>query len=819
MSSYNEEREEYVMDAGEYVIRVGNSSKNTDEVKVITLDNEVVTEKAENQLGLTKAEMTDGTYDTKHITTTKAKKLDMLYAPEEEAAASDADVIELNADDFAAPVSHTYGNETTVTYVSEDETTDSAVYGKKRAATGETYQKVAAKEDATLIDVVNGKVTPEELVADMSSVELADLVEGGTYGGLEAGSSDSAVIGSQAESVFGAAGETTSNLYNSRNIPNIVMSDGPAGIRISISFIKYDLVGADAAFDADQTYYTAAYSWSGAKYTPIDLADEAAYLAEIAKGTKLYTTTGDTYYQYCTAFPIGTLLAQAWDDDVVEEVGRAIGVEMLEYGVTSFLAPGMNIHRNPLCGRNFEYYSEDPLVAGKTAAAETRGVEYNEDGTDTGVGVTLKHFAFNNQEASRMGSNSVVSERAAREIYLRGFEIGVKEAQPDYIMSSYNAVNGLATFENYGLLTELLRNEWGFEGFVMTDWYSISGVKDGLQFKGDNVQMHLMRAGNDCEMPGGNVDNIIAALNDTSAKRLRLGDLQRSAINMINVIKRSAVFDKLKKTLEDANVELRADGAIAAATEAKKAAAEAQKKAEEAQKRAEEAQAKAEAAIQKANTESAAAQEEAAKAVAEAAKAAADAATAQKAADAATAKAEAAQKKAEEESAAAQKKAEEVVAAAEEAQKKAEEAIAQAGANSEAAKAAKAEAEAAKAAAEAAQKEAAAAKAEIEKLMASINTAKPSVTVDAVSIKKATSPKKGKVKVTWKKVEGADGYEVQIAKKASFKGAKNVTTSAAAKTVKSKSKKACYVRVRAFKNVDGAKTFGEYSAAKKVKVK
>ena len=391
----------------------------------------------------------------------------------------------------------------------------------------------------------------EQLVADMSNVELADLVEGGTYDGLSSGNDvEVAVIGSQADSVYGAAGETTSNLYNSRYIPNIVMSDGPAGIRITNSYIKYDMVGADAAYDPEQTYYTYEYSWSGAIYNEIELADEAAYKAELEKGTNLYVTDGTEYYQYCTAMPIGTLLAQTWDPALVEKVGRAVAVEMKEYGVTSWLAPGMNIHRNPLCGRNFEYYSEDPLVSGLTAAAETKGVETNEDGSESGVGVTLKHFAFNSQENTRMGSNSVLSERAAREIYLKGFEIAVEEAQPDYVMSSYNMVNGYSTFEHYGLLTEILRNEWAFEGFVMTDWYSVGTVYG--KNAGQNVQAWLNYAGNDCEMPGNNVEKVLEALEDGSV--MRLGDLQRSAMAMLNVIKDSEVFEvTLDKIIENSD--------------------------------------------------------------------------------------------------------------------------------------------------------------------------------------------------------------------------------------------------------------------------
>ena len=574
MSSYNEATDEYVMESGDYVIRVGNSSRNTVEAATISLDENVVTEKCENQLGLTKDALQTGEYDaeagyvqsnteikeetSENGRTTKTPvpsyeptAYEMMdenttgygtgITPSAEGLTATASALTLAAADFPEAETHEYQNGTITTYVSSDETKDSAKYAAgKTASDTENLENVEAADGATLIDVVNGKVTMEQLVADMSNVELADLVEGGTYDGLSSGNAvEVAVIGSQADSVYGAAGETTSNLYNSRYIPNIVMSDGPAGIRITNSYIKYDLVGSDAAYDPEQTYYTYQYSWSGAIYNEIELADEAAYKAEIEKGTNLYVTDGTTYYQYCTAMPIGTLLAQTWDPAVVEKVGRAVAVEMKEYGVTSWLAPGMNIHRNPLCGRNFEYYSEDPLVSGLTAAAETKGVETNEDGSVSGVGVTLKHFAFNQQENTRMGSNSVVSERAAREIYLKGFEIAVEDAQPDYVMSSYNMVNGYPTFEHYGLLTEILRNEWAFDGFVMTDWYSVGTVYG--KNAGQNVQAWLNYAGNDCEMPGNNVEKVLEGLE--AGDVMRLGDLQRSAMAMLNVIKDSEVFE------------------------------------------------------------------------------------------------------------------------------------------------------------------------------------------------------------------------------------------------------------------------------------
>ncbi len=308
----------------------------------------------------------------------------------------------------------------------------------------------------------------DEVIKAMTLEEKASMLVGGGNDGF-AGSG--AMMGAQKKMVAGAAGITIA--IPRLGIPSTVLPDGPAGVHI------------DATRDG----------------------------------------TSQTFY--ATGFPIGTALACTWNTDLVRTVGRSIGNEVLEYGCDVILGPGMNLHRNPLCGRNFEYYSEDPLVTGKIGAAMVQGIQ------SQGVGTSPKHFAVNSQESNRTRVDERLSQRALRELYLKGFEIMIKESQPWTIMASYNKINGTLAQQNHDLLTTILRDEWGFKGMVMTDWIGKRNTTE---------QVH---AGNDLMMPGypSQAQEIIQSVKEG---KLDIKDVDTSVKRILEMVVKSPHFKEYK---------------------------------------------------------------------------------------------------------------------------------------------------------------------------------------------------------------------------------------------------------------------------------
>ncbi len=436
IASYREADGCYVLEPGEYLLRLGNSSRNTFVVGVVELEREIIVSRHD------------------HICPVQAP-LEELHAPARCAEA--------------------------------------VVPGLPRVRIGsDAIETVTCSYDTPVI-AEDPRV--RKFMDSLTLSEMVDIVVGiGMFGG---------------ETRFnlpGSVGNTTSKFWD-RGLANVALCDGPAGLRIQ----KRSGVNAKG------------------KVKPIDMAMSIfdAFPAFVKKLMMADPEKDKVLYQYTTAFPVAAALAQSWNEELLYRVGTAVYREMKEYGCTYWLAPAINIHRNPLCGRNFEYFSEDPRLTGVLAAAMIRGVQQEE-----GFYVTVKHYACNNQEDNRNFVSSNLSERTLREIYLRGFEITVREGGAKGIMTSYNRINGVYAPNSHDLCTKVLRNEWGFDGVVMTDWFSTN--------KGQGNNALAMAAGNDLIMPGGGSFKK-EILSGVKSGLISQEDVRRCCANVVKSIMDSAI--------------------------------------------------------------------------------------------------------------------------------------------------------------------------------------------------------------------------------------------------------------------------------------
>ena len=434
LASYREADASYVLEAGDYILRVGNSSRNTSDAAVLEVAEEVVISRHE------------------HICPIR-EPLEELKSSHYDFAAADVLRIPVNTSDV-----------------------QTKVY---------TYENPEVCSDVRVQNFLN----------TLSVEDMTEIVVGsGMFGGKHR------------FELPGSVGNTTSKFWD-KGLANVTLCDGPAGLRIQ----KRSTVsknGSVKAVDAALSIFDA-------------FPD---FVKKIMNGDP---TKEPVIYQYTTAFPVSHALAQTWNAALMYEVGDAIHKEMKEYGCTYWLAPAVNIHRNPLCGRNFEYYSEDPFLTGAMASAITRGIQQEE-----GYYVTVKHFACNNQEDNRNAVSSNLTERTLREIYLRAFEMCVRDGGAKGIMTSYNKINGVYAPNCYDICTKALRNEWGFEGVVMTDWFSTN--------KGQADNALAMKAGNDLIMPGTGAckKEILKGLKNNVITQK---DLRRCCANVIRSIYNSAI--------------------------------------------------------------------------------------------------------------------------------------------------------------------------------------------------------------------------------------------------------------------------------------
>ena len=413
LASFSEAESAYILSKGYYIVRVGNSSDNTENAAAIRIPETVKTVFVYHELPLQQElQVLSGLYGDDHAA--EAKNLPVLV-PDTEILCEDRRSV-----------------------YQDQQVTSFSMESSYEAALPYEQVEYLPREHYNYEDLKDGRVSPEAFVSQFTEEELSAFVCG-TGWGVEDNSSP--IIGANSESVPGAAGETTHALAEKYGIPSLILADGPGGVRITQHF----------------------------------------------EATNIDTGEKQTVYHYCIAWPIGTHLAQSFDRKLVREVGEGMNADLRAMNIDILLGPGVNIHRNPLCGRNFEYFSEDPLLAGEMAAAITQGIQ-----KDNTAAACVKHYALNNQETNRHANNSVCSERAMREIYLEPFRISINKGKALSLMTSYNLVNGIPTADSYDLCTNLARGEWGFEGLIMTDWNG-----------GSSTPSKSMHAGNDLITPGG----------------------------------------------------------------------------------------------------------------------------------------------------------------------------------------------------------------------------------------------------------------------------------------------------------------------------
>ena len=439
IASYSEADQAYILERGDYVLRLGNSSRDNAVIGIVRLDETVTVRRVRNVLN------DPGFTDFRPVTAKERLEPDL-----------DVKVVTVDPSSVES---------TEVRYGSSAD-----------------------------IDISG--------VKDLSDEELIYLA----IGCFDPGAGVLSVIGNESKSVAGAAGQTT-HLLQDKGIKSYVMADGPAGVRLSREYFIRDgkIISTDLAIPETMQAFLPLVAKIFMRLAG----------AKPRKGEEIKT-------QYCTALPIGTAIASSWNEDLAFVMGDIAGAEMEMFGVDLWLAPALNIHRDIRCGRNFEYYSEDPLISGLMAAAVTDGVQSHK-----GRGTVIKHYAANNQETNRYKSNSRVSERAMREIYLKGFEICVRKSSPKAVMTSYNLLNGVHTSESRSLIEDILRDEFGFKGVVMTDWVVSMNNSDKGSIYPDPLASNVVMAGGDLFMPGGKADY------DCVSKALAEGTVTRKQL-MIN---------------------------------------------------------------------------------------------------------------------------------------------------------------------------------------------------------------------------------------------------------------------------------------------